>query len=41
MDYSHATDVIKWRIYQIKQSVDVRLRNVSNPSPVFAEAAPR
>ncbi|ORY92804.1 TFIIE alpha subunit-domain-containing protein [Leucosporidium creatinivorum] len=27
MDYSHATDVIKWRVYQIKQTVDVRLRN--------------
>lgn len=36
MDYSHATDVIKWRVYQIKQTVDVRLRNVRRnlpPSP--------
>lgn len=35
VDYSHATDVIKWRMYQIKQTVDVRLRNVrSTLSPL-------
>lgn len=28
LDYSRATDVIKWRMYKIQQTVDVKLRNV-------------
>ncbi|BGP02593.1 Transcription initiation factor IIE subunit alpha [Rhodotorula toruloides] len=27
LDYSRATDVIKWRMYKIRQTVDVELRN--------------
>ncbi|BGP31904.1 hypothetical protein JCM10296v2_003683 [Rhodotorula toruloides] len=27
LDYSRATDVIKWRMYKIQQTVDVKLRN--------------
>ena len=28
MDYSHATDVIKWRMFKIQEIIDVKLRNV-------------
>ncbi|KAI5480459.1 transcription initiation factor TFIIE subunit alpha [Pseudohyphozyma bogoriensis] len=27
MDYSHATDVIKWRMWKIQNTIDVKLRN--------------
>ena len=28
MDYSHATDVVKWRMYKIQSVIDDKLRNV-------------
>jgi len=28
LDYSKATDVIKWRMWRIQQTIDVKLRNV-------------
>ena len=35
IDHAHAIDVVKWRMYKIKDKVDVRLRNVS---PAVARA---
>lgn len=37
MDYSHATDVIKWRMYKIQHTIDDKLRNVGllrSPRPL-------
>ena len=31
MDYSHATDVVKWRMYKIQSVIDDKLRNVGLP----------
>jgi transcription initiation factor IIE alpha subunit len=28
LDYSHAIDVIKWRMYKIQNEIDKKLRNV-------------
>lgn len=30
LDYSHAIDVIKWRMYKIQNEIDKKLRNVCN-----------
>jgi transcription initiation factor TFIIE subunit alpha len=30
LDYSKATDVVKWRMWRIQQTIDVKLRNVSS-----------
>lgn len=37
MDYSHAIDVIKWRMYKIQTVIDDKLRNVRRA----AESGPR
>ena len=41
LDYSKATDVVKWRMWRIQQTIDVKLRNVSSllaPCVVFAQS---
>lgn len=34
LDYSHATDVIKWRMYKLQSVIDHKLRNVSVLAPL-------
>jgi transcription initiation factor TFIIE subunit alpha len=40
LDYSKATDAIKWRMWKVQQTIDVKLRNVRRLFPLFLPPVP-